>query len=259
MVEIIPAVDILEGRCVRLEKGERGRATVYDLDPVAVARRFARAGATRLHVVGLDGAIAAQSPPLPVLRAIVEQTGLPVQYGGGLRSVEEMLEALGAGASWVITGTSALADPGFLRQAASAMGSLTQVILALDVRDGRLLVKGWQAHAARDVVSVLEDARLAGITTLMVTDAGADGTMGGIRPAVFAPFMDSGFSIIAAGGVSGVDDVRLLAGRWGGRGLAGIVIGSALLKGRMTVEDAQSAARAAVTGRGRQGPGEVSL
>lgn len=239
MTLIIPAVDIMDGKCVRLVKGDPNAVTVFGDDPVEVARQFAASGARRLHVVDLDAALGRPAQGLAVLEALVKATGLCVQFGGGLRSLESLRQAKLAGATWVITGTAALAERSFLAAAAAEHGD--SLIVALDVRDGRLLVSGWREGAALTMSAALEEAAACGVGRLMITDAGADGTLGGVDPGVMQPARGRGFRLIAAGGVAGAGDVRRLVAA-GGPDLEGIVIGSALLRGRISLAEAQAAA-----------------
>ena len=239
MTIIIPAVDIMGGKCVRLVKGDPDAATVFGNDPVEVARQFAASGARRLHVVDLDAALGRPAQGLAVLEALVNATGLSVQFGGGLRSLESLRQARLAGATWVITGTAGLADQSFLASAAAEHGE--NLIVALDVRDGRLLVSGWREGAALTMPAALEAGAACGVRRLMITDAGADGTLGGVDPGVMQPALGRGFRLVAAGGVAGTGDVRRLVAA-GGPDLEGIVIGSALLRGRLSLAEAQAAA-----------------
>lgn len=246
MVTIIPAVDIYGGRSVRLRQGDPDRPTFVRDDPVALGMEYVAAGAQRLHVIDLTAALAApagESQGLAVLRAITDGCDVPVQYGGGLRSLAALAEAVAAGARWVITGTAALAEPGFLAAAAREFGE--RLILAIDLRAGRPLVRGWREEGPLSVEELLRRAEQAGVRQVIVTDAGADGTLQGLRLEVFNPFLDRGISVIAAGGAAGVVDITALAGWGAGRGLTGIVVGSALLTGEFTLAEAQSAARAA--------------
>ncbi len=237
MTLIIPALDIMGGKCVRLVRGDPAATTVFGDDPVAIAAGFAAAGATRLHVVDLDAALGGAPLGLKILRQITEATGLDVQYGGGLRTLALLRQARQAGAKWVITGTAALADRAFL--AAAAAEHQDALLLALDVRDGQLLVSGWREGAKVSLSDALAAAAECGVRRLMLTDAGADGTMAGVRPEYCASALGRGFELILAGGVASLADIGRLAVA-APVGLIGIVVGTALLRGTFTLAEAQA-------------------
>ncbi|MDP2870986.1 MAG: 1-(5-phosphoribosyl)-5-[(5-phosphoribosylamino)methylideneamino] imidazole-4-carboxamide isomerase [Bacillota bacterium] len=237
---VIPAIDVMGGRCVRLHQGDPARVTVYDPDPAAVAARFAAAGARRLHLVDLDAALGRRpARGIAVLRRVIRASGVPVQFGGGIRSIDALQAALAAGASWIISATAALEDRDFLPEAVAACGD--RLIVALDLRGGRPAVRGWQSGAAVGLQDALAMIVQHGVHTVLVTDTAADGTLGGIDLGILAEMLDRPFEVIAAGGVSTLEDVRALAAQ-ARRGLAGIVSGSALLQGRFTLAAAQAAA-----------------
>jgi len=238
--EIIPAVDVMAGRCVRLLRGRERRATGFG-DPVAMAERYAAQGASWLHVVDLDGAFGRPGPgtALEAVRTITGRTGLRVQFGGGVRTLGLLSSALSAGASRVIVGTAALEQPEFLARAAGVLGS--EVVLALDLRRGRPLLRGWVREAPLTLPEALALAKAAGVRRLLITDTSRDGTMSGIRASTYEPALDRGFDVQAAGGVASLADVRSLA-RLAPRGLGAVVIGSALLRGAFTLEEARLAA-----------------
>lgn len=240
MFEVIPAIDLLGGDVVRLRKGDPGAATIYPSDPVRLAQDFRAAGARRLHLVDLDAALGRGPQALGLLERIVALGNLDVQYGGGIRSCALAQQALSAGASRVIAGTAAMEHAGFLDDLAASCGA-ERVVLAVDVRGGRLLVRGWQADSGRALGDALELARRAGVTRLMITDTAADGTLGGIDPSTWEQALDQGFRIIAAGGVGSLDDIKRLAGM-APRGIEGVVVGKALLDGIFTLGEAQEAA-----------------
>jgi phosphoribosylformimino-5-aminoimidazole carboxamide ribotide isomerase len=228
--EILPAIDLLAGRCVRLTQGDYERATVYGDDPGALAAGFARAGAPRIHAVDLDGARAGQPINRDAVRAIVAGAGAtPVQLGGGIRSLAAVEEILALGVDRVILGTVALREPELVREAAGRFPG--RVAVGIDARDGRVAVSGWletsQARAA-------ELARLfegAGVAALVYTNIARDGTLAGpdlegtaeLAAAVSIP-------VIASGGVGSEADVRR-AVEWAGKGIAGLVVGRALYTG----------------------------
>lgn len=239
--EIIPAIDVLGGRCVRLRRGDETQATDYG-DPVDRAERYAAEGASWIHLIDLDAAFGRPPGALEVVGRVAERTGLRIQLGGGLRSLKSLEAARAAGAGRLIVGTAALEEPGFLARAAEYCGS--DLVLALDLRNGRPLVRGWLAKAPLGLDAALKLAASAGVEQLLITDVAADGTLSGVSPSSYEPALDTGTGILAAGGVATLDDVRVLA-RLARRGLSGIVIGSALLRGEFTLGEARCAARLA--------------
>ena len=252
MVTVIPAIDVFGGQFVRFRQGDPAQPTVARPDPAAVALAYASSGARRLHIVDLGGAIAGDGcrPGLSVLREVASGCSVPVQYGGGLRSLADLAAAVNAGARWVITGTAAIVDPGFLLAAGREFGD--RLILAVDLRGGQLLIRGWQAAAPLGVDDLLDRAVAAGVRQIMVTDASSDGTLRGLQLGAFTPFLDRGLTIIAAGGAAGLSDIAALAGWGAGRGLSGIVVGSALLGGDFSLAEAQAAATAAAAATASQ-------
>ena len=230
---MIPAIDVLAGRVVRLSQGRREAVTLEGGDPVELAKRYAGEGAARLHVVDLDGAFDG-APSLGLLEAIATATELPVQVGGGYRSIAVIEAALSAGADRVMVGTAAL-DPGFLEEAAAHFaGSL---VVAVDVRDGRVAVEGWTSSA--DVTAAELAARCAssGARRLLVTSTARDGSLAGPDLGLLAEVLPAGLPVIAAGGVASLDDLRALREL----GCEGAIAGSALLAGRFTLPEALAA------------------
>jgi phosphoribosylformimino-5-aminoimidazole carboxamide ribotide isomerase len=241
--EVVPAIDLKAGRCVRLVRGRFEEATVYGDDPVAVARRWAAAGAPRLHVVDLDGAVAGRPVARDLVVAIATAVApLPVQVGGGVRTRADLEAYLAARLDRVILGTAALEDRALVAGAAAAHPG--RVWVGLDVHDGRLAVRGWLETRAAEPVGAARDLAAAGVGGFVVTDVDRDGTLGGpaldttadVAAAVDRP-------VLASGGVSSADDVRRLAGAAGGR-LAGAVVGKALYAGAVTLGDLLAAAEA---------------
>lgn len=237
--EVVPAIDVKDGRCVRLVQGRLDEATVYGDDPVAVARRWATGGAPRLHVVDLDGAVAGR----PVARALVVAIAsavapLPVQVGGGIRTRADLDAYLAAGLDRVILGTAALEDRALVAGAAAAYPG--RVWVGLDVKDGRLAVRGWLETAAATPIEAARALASTGAGGFVVTDVAKDGTLGGPsidRALAVADAVDR--PVLASGGVSSADDVRRLAAT--GR-LAGAIVGKALYAAAVTLDDLLAAA-----------------
>jgi phosphoribosylformimino-5-aminoimidazole carboxamide ribotide isomerase len=229
---VYPAIDVLDGRVVRLEQGERGRVTVEGGDPLEAAARFRDEGAAWLHLVDLDGAFS--STPSLELLAGVAATGVPVQVGGGYRELGAVQRALDAGAARVLVGTAAL-DPSFLRAAVERFGSCLAV--AVDVRDGFVAVEGWTRAASVSARELAVTCAAAGAQRLLVTSTRRDGTLAGPDLELLELVLEaSGLPVIAAGGVSSLEDLRLLREL----GCEGAVVGSALWRGRFTLAEAVS-------------------
>jgi len=236
---ILPAIDLRGGRCVRLRQGDYGRETVFDEDPVAVARRFRDAGAKWLHVVDLDGAREGEPRNLETVRAIVAEVGkaMDVEVGGGIRTTEAAAGLLMMGVRRVILGTRAVREPDWLCEVATKFPN--RVALGLDAKAGRVAVEGWQAETARTVAEVAAAVGKVALAAIIYTDIARDGMMSGPNvDATAALVKASPFPVIASGGVTTVDDIRRLKTV----GAAGAIIGRALYEGTITLEDALAAA-----------------
>lgn len=226
-----PALDVLEGRVVRLREGRREQVTVEGGDPVAAAARFAEEGARWLHLVDLDGAFSGE-PDIGLVRRVAS-VGVPVQAGGGYRTLERLDAALAAGASRVLLGTAAL-DPAFLADAAARFDG--SVAVAVDARGGGVAVEGWRSEAAVSPRGLADRCAAAGIARLVVTATRRDGTLTGPDLDLLADVLGAGLPVIAAGGVSSLDDLRTLQEL----GCEGAVAGSALWLGRFGLAEAVS-------------------
>ncbi len=238
---IFPAIDLRGGRCVRLIQGRPEAETVYGADPVAVARRWASCGARWLHLVDLDGAFAGSPQQLEIVGRITAALDIPVQLGGGLRTMEQIESALAAGVARVVLGTVAVTDPGLVREACSAFGS-DKVLVGLDARNGLVAVKGWQDVTSRQILEVAAEIRECGVERLIYTDTARDGMLMGPNLGMIRELaVQSGLRLIASGGVSCLDDVIRL---WELEplGVEGVILGKSLYEGRIRLEDALSAA-----------------
>jgi len=230
-MELYPAVDLRGGRCVRLAQGDFARETVYDDDPVAVARRLEAAGAAWIHVVDLDAA-RRQGDNRAVVEAVVAAVGIPVQVGGGVRDAS----LLDAGAARVVLGSAALDDPELVR--ALALAHPGRVAVGLDHRRGELAARGWEEASGWSVSEVAAGFEDAGVASFVVTDIARDGMLGGPDTGGLARLAASTkVPVIASGGVGSLDDLRALAGT----GVAGVIVGRALYVGRFTLEEALAA------------------
>ena len=231
---VYPAIDIRRGRVVRLVHGDPERETVHGDDPVAVATRWRDAGAEWLHVVNLDGALGEAAQALDVLQAIAA-LGVPVQFGGGLRSLDDAARALDAGASRVILGTLAVREPEQAGEAVARFGA-DAVAVALDARGDRVATHGWQQVSAWTPAELGRRFAEMGVRHALFTDVSRDGDLSGVAvEATAALARETGLAVIASGGVAGLDDLRAL--RAAGD-IAGVVIGKALYTGALRLEDA---------------------
>ena len=228
---VIPAIDLRGGRCVRLLRGDPGSATVYGDDPVAVARRFEEAGASMLHVVDLDGALGDGDNRGAIL-SICEAVSVPVQTGGGLHELQDVDRVLAIGAGRAVLGTGAARDPGFVRNAVDRHGDA--IVVALDARDGRVMVRGWRDEAGplERFVPALDSA---GTPRFLVTSIGSDGTLEGPDLALYRQVLDlTSRPLIASGGVARASDLTALAAL----GCEAVVVGKAFYEGTLTLQNA---------------------
>jgi phosphoribosylformimino-5-aminoimidazole carboxamide ribotide isomerase len=233
---VIPAIDLKEGRCVRLVQGDFGRATVYADDPIEMALLWKSKGAERLHVVDLDGSLAGAPRHEAIIRDIAAETGLPLQVGGGIREMKTVETYLGMGVRWVILGTAALRDPTFVRKACREFPE--HVILGIDGRGGQIAVQGWtetQTETAVALARRFEDDRPAAI---VYTDISRDGMETGVNIESTRELADSTrIPVIASGGVSGMRDIENLM-NVEGRGIFGVIAGKALYTEALSLTEA---------------------
>jgi phosphoribosylformimino-5-aminoimidazole carboxamide ribotide isomerase len=239
MFEIVPAVDLKAGRCVRLLQGRADAETVFSDDPVATARRWQDSRARRLHVVDLDGAFAGRPSQTALVRALIAAVRIPVQVGGGLREIAHVEAVLEAGARWAIVGTQAALDPTFLGQVCERFGE--QVIVGIDASDGRVAVDGWTRVLDLDAIALARDAAAAGAAGIIYTDIARDGTQNGPNLwSTEAVAKAAGIDVFASGGVGSLDDIRQLATV---PELAGVIVGRALYSGAVDLGAALAAVR----------------
>ncbi len=241
MFEIIPAIDLKEGRCVRLAQGQMDRETLYYEDPLDAARMWASRQAPRIHVVDLDGAVTGSPKNLPAIERIVQTVDLPVQVGGGIRTQEDIIRYLEIGVDRLILGTLACQDPDYVQRLAETYPR--KILLGLDAKEGYVAIKGWQdvtQARAVDLIKSYPDIPVAGI---VYTDIQRDGMLVGPNvPATEEVCRVSPFPVIASGGVTSREDLIALAGLTG-LGLAGAIVGKALYSGRLHYREAVEAVR----------------
>ena len=236
---VIPSIDLKGGQVVRLLRGEMDRATVYGQDPAATARAFENEGARIIHVVDLDGAIAGAPRNLESIRAIRAAVGCALDVSGGLRTIDSVRQALAAGADYVSIGSAAMLDPAMLAEACREHPG--RVFGSLDVREGRLAIKGWLETSQLVVADALERFEKAGISAVILTDISRDGTENGVDVELYETIAQSSETpVIASGGVARIDDVIALS-RLFQRGIAGVITGRALYERRFTLSQAIAA------------------
>ncbi len=238
-MDLFPAIDLLDGRCVRLYQGDYQRETVYGEDPVVHAQAFARAGARWIHVVDLDAARTGEPTNRDAIAAITAAVDVPVQTGGGVRSVDAAEALFAAGVTRVVLGTAALESPGFVRRLADRH----PVAVGLDVRGREVAIRGWEHGSGTDVVDLLGEFEGSAVAAFVVTQISRDGTLEGPDLAGLGTVLaHTETPIVASGGVGTLDDLRALARLHDGtRRLAGAIVGRALYERRFTVEEALAA------------------
>jgi phosphoribosylformimino-5-aminoimidazole carboxamide ribotide isomerase len=230
---LIPAIDIKDGRCVRLRQGDMQSATVFSDDPVAMARHWVGLGARRLHVVDLNGARSGRPVNEAVIRRIIEQVGadVPVQLGGGLRDLDTIERYIDGGVGFVVIGTAAVKNPGFLQDACSAFGG--HVIVALDARDGKVATDGWSKLTGHDVVDLAVKFEDYGVEAILYTDIGRDGMLTGVNlEATVALARAVKIPVIASGGVATMEDIERLCSMES-EGIEAAVLGRSLYEGTL--------------------------
>ena len=241
---IIPAIDVKDGRCVRLKQGDMSTATVYSDDPVAVAKHWLAQGARRLHVVDLNGAAAGRPKNEGVIREIVKAVGdsIPVQLGGGIRDLDTIEKYLDDGVTYIVIGTAAVKNPGFLHDACTAFGG--HIIVALDAKDGKVAVEGWSKLTGHDVVDLAKKFEDYGVEAVLYTDIGRDGMLTGVNvEATVKLARELRIPVIASGGLTGLADVEQLCAIES-EGIMGVITGRALYQGTVDFKAAQARADA---------------
>ena len=240
---IIPAIDLKDGRCVRLQQGDMSKPTVFSDDPVAMARHWAGEGARRLHVVDLNGAAAGRPKNEKLIRDIIKAVGekVPIELGGGIRDLDTIESFLDAGVHYVVIGTAAVKNPGFLSDACYAFPG--RIIAGLDAKDGRVAVEGWSKMTGHDVVDLAKKFEGYGVEALIYTDIGRDGMLTGVNvEATLKLAQATKTPIIASGGLNSVKDVQTLCAKLVPEGIIGAIAGRALYEGKLDFKKAQSAA-----------------
>ncbi len=235
---IIPAIDLKNGLCVRLLQGRKSEMTVYNEDPVEVARAFAAAGAEMIHVVDLDGAFnEAESPNRAVVRRIIDAVDVPVEFGGGVRSLDDVQQLCDAGVARVVLGTVAAEAPGKVKDFVNRFGS--KICVGIDARDGRVMTRGWETATPLMAVDLARSVAECGVERIIYTDIARDGALVGPNiEQTLAVAEAANVRVTASGGVSSLDDIERLRAA----GIDSVIVGKALYEGKFRLEEAILAA-----------------
>lgn len=239
---IIPAIDLKDGRCVRLEQGEMATATVFSDNPAQTAQHWASQGARRIHVVDLNGAFAGKPRNAAAVKAIVASVDpeIPVQVGGGIRDLDTIERYLDDGVSYVIIGTAAVKNPGFLHEACDAFPG--HIMVGLDARDGKVATDGWSKLTGHDVVDLAKRFEDYGVEAVIHTDIGRDGMLTGVNVEATLKLAQAlTIPVIASGGITNLDDVKRLL-EVEAEGISGAITGRAIYEGRLDFASAQKLA-----------------
>src|SRR5689334_2395564 len=239
---LIPAIDLKDGQCVRLKQGDMDQATIFSEDPAAMARHWVDRGARRLHLVDLNGAFAGKPRNGDAIRAILDEVGneIPVQLGGGVRDLETIERYLDDGLSYIIIGTAAVKNPGFLQDACSAFGG--HIIVGLDAKDGKVATDGWSKLTGHEVADLAKKFEDYGVEAIVYTDIGRDGMLSGINiDATVRLAQALTIPVIASGGLSSLGDIEKLCAVEE-VGIEAVICGRAIYSGELDFASAQARA-----------------
>ena len=234
---IIPALDLRNGKCVRLSQGLKNAATVYNGDPIAIAKTFANNGAELIHVVDLDGAFGEGRQSREIALRIIQSVSVPIQFGGGLRGTGDVDELISAGANRVVIGTLAAESPQILDKLVSAFGD--RIVVGIDARDGEVRTRGWESHGKMLAVELAHRVARAGVQRIVYTDVSRDGMLRGLNIEQTQQIArESGLKTTASGGISSLADLERLRDAAVDGCIDSVIIGRALYEGRFTLRDA---------------------
>ena len=237
-MKIFPAIDLYEGKAVRLYKGDYAQMTVYSENPVEIALDFKAQGAEWIHLVDLEGARDGDTPNLETIRRIVKESGLVAEVGGGIRSIAVIEKYLSAGVKRVILGTAAVTDPAFLSEAVARFGE--SIAVGVDIKDGLVAIKGWRETSSLEAFEFCRGLERLGVKTVICTDISKDGAMQGTNHALYdAMRAELGMQIIASGGVSDISDIKRLAAA----NMYGAIIGKAYYTKAISIKEAIEVAK----------------
>ena len=232
-MKIFPAIDLYEGKAVRLLKGDYNAVTIYSENPLQIAKDFENSGATELHTVDLEGARDGGTPNIEIIKSFVENTKLNVEVGGGIRSMDTVKAYLDAGVSRVILGTAAVTDPEFLQKAVDTYGD--KIAVGADIKDGKVAIKGWVEKSEYSTFEFFQMLQKIGVSTVICTDISKDGAMQGTNRELYKELSERfSVNIIASGGVSSLDDIKAL----NEMDLFGAIIGKAYYTGAIKINEA---------------------
>lgn len=237
-MKIFPAIDLYEGKAVRLFKGDYAQMTVYSDNPAEIALDFKSKGAQYIHIVDLEGAKSGETPNIETVKKIVSECGLFAEIGGGIRSLDVIEKYINAGVSRVILGTAAVTEKGFVEKAVQKYGN--KIAVGVDIKDGFVAIKGWTEKSDLECMEFCKRMQSIGVGTIICTDISKDGAMKGTNHELYALLQkELSLDIIASGGVSSIEDVKKLAGM----GLYGAIIGKAYYTGAIALDEAIEVAK----------------
>ena len=243
---IFPAIDIRGGKCVRLFKGDFAQETVFSDKPEEMAAKWEAQGGKFLHLVDLDGALAGKSVNLDVVKTIVDTVRIPVELGGGIRTMENIDEVLSLGVQRVILGSVAVKNPALVKEACQKYGD--RVVVGIDAKDGIVAVDGWGVSGDVEVTVLAKEMAKAGVKTIIYTDISRDGTLSGVNVEATARLArESGIKVVASGGVKSLDDIKALL-PYEKDGIEGVIVGKSIYTGSLNLQEAVALVESAGTG-----------
>ena len=233
-MKLFPAIDIKNGQCVRLKQGDFREVLIYSESPLKVAKEWEASGASFIHLVDLDGALVGYSVNESVIKEIVENINIPIQLGGGIRSIKDIENKLALGINRVIIGTKAASDPGFMKEAVSIFGS-DRIVAGIDAKDGIVAVEGWERLSSYNAVALANEMKDAGVETIVYTDIAKDGMLQGPNIHYTVEMAkETGLNVIASGGISSLKDLEIL----NESKIYGAIIGKALYENKIDLKEA---------------------
>ena len=239
---IFPAIDLRGGHCVRLYKGDFSKEEIFSDHPGEMAQKWESMGAKYLHVVDLDGARAGQSANLAAVREILDSVRIPIELGGGIRTMEQIDAMISLGVRRVILGSAAVESPELVREAVEKYGE--RVVVGIDARDGIVAVKGWEASGGVDAVEFAKQMAVSGVRTIIHTDIAKDGTLSGVNAEASAALAKaSGLDVVVSGGVASMEDIKTVK-RYEKDGVVGVIAGKAIYTGALDLSAAIAFAEA---------------
>ena len=240
---IIPAIDLKDGKCVRLKQGQMEKSTIFSENPAEMARKWVSLGAQRLHLVDLDGAFAGKPVNESAIKSIVSEVGadIPIQLGGGIRNLDTVEKFIHSGVDSVIIGTAAVTHPGFLHEACFAFPG--QIVVGLDAKDGDVAINGWAKLTGHNVIELAQKFEEYGVESIIYTDIGRDGMLSGVNIEATVKLSESlKIPVVASGGVSNIGDIKALC-EVANIGIRGVITGTAIYEGTLDFKAAQQLAK----------------